>query len=338
MNKELLLDIFKIAAPSGKEEKMQEYIEKYLKKLNIPFIKDEVGNIYNIAYDNKPMLSAHIDTVQSAFDADLTKFVKIRDNVLSGYGVIGGDDKCGIYIILDVLKDRKINFFLSVGEEAGGKGSSHFAKLHKELKNVLYCLVLDRRGTGDLICKNNQYGTIELEEDLLKVGKEFGYKSAIGSFSDADFLNNCLSCANLSVGYYNPHSRTEFVRLTDLERANLYVKSIIDTLTWKYDKPDNYYGKNKWKYGREYGYSGYELNDDYTGCDSEYSGLLEESCVVCNSYSGGLIKLKTSSKWICKLCANELVGDLRNTHFLEDLEDEFFRDFDELAYDKLDKT
>jgi tripeptide aminopeptidase len=324
MNKELLLDIFKIGAPSGKEEKMRVYIEKYFKANNIPFIKDEVGNLYNISYDNKPMLSSHMDTVQSETDSSLAKFIKIRGDVLSGYGIIGGDDKCGIYIILEALKAKKeINFLLSVGEEVGGKGVKHFTKFHPKLDNVTYCLVLDRRGNGDVICANNFYGTDEFENALLKVGERFKYKTSTGTFSDADFLNDCISCANLSVGYYNPHSRNEFVKISDLEKAGNYVNEILDTVKGRFVKPEYTYGKKKWwDYGFKY-------ESEYA-CD-DYGVLEEEACFICSTYSTSkLIYLRSLNKRVCKSCAADLVSDLKDVDLLQELEDEFF-------YDELEK-
>jgi tripeptide aminopeptidase len=323
MNKELLLDIFKIPAPSNKEEKMGEFIEKYLKTHNVPFLKDEMGNIFNIANDDRPMLSAHMDTVQTPTDASLAKFIKIRGDVLSGYGVIGGDDKCGIFIILNLLKDYKdLNFLFSVGEESGGKGVKHFTKFHPKLDRVLYCLVLDRRGNGDVICASNFYGTSEFEKELLRVGEQFKYKRSTGTFSDADFLSSCVSCANLSVGYYNPHSRTEFVKLSDLEKSETFVRTIVNTVKERFSKPEftyNYRKHSSWDY-ESYPY---KYEDDYE--------LLEENCFICNTYSlSKLIYLRKSGKYICKSCATDLVADLKDVDLLQDLEDEFF-------YDELEK-
>jgi len=128
---------------------------------------DEVGNIYGFNYKNKPMVSAHTDTVQNVVDGELLKFIKIRNDILSGYGVIGGDDKCGIYAILKLLKEgEKVNFLFSVSEETGGSGSQYFIQENASLiSSVPYCIVLDRKGNSDIIGLRNFY----CEEDLSEV-------------------------------------------------------------------------------------------------------------------------------------------------------------------------
>ena len=213
MNKELLIDIFKIPAPSGFEDMMSFFVKNKLKEMNIDFQEDETGNIYNISHNGSPLLSAHLDTVQDDVDVKLTDFIRLKQGIISGYGVIGGDDKCGIFLILEALKyNNKINFVFFVQEESGGVGSSFFIRKNT-LSNIPYCLVLDRRGNGDIICTSNNYGTKDFETFLIEIGKEFSYKKSAGTFSDADNLNSLISCANISVGYYNAHTKNEYVNI-----------------------------------------------------------------------------------------------------------------------------
>ena len=219
----LLLDIFKIPAPSGREYEMSKFIQEYLDKFKIKYDIDEIGNIYYIGFKNTPLLSAHMDTVQDDVDAKLTHLIRMRrDRFITGYGVIGGDDKNGIYIILELLRKYKLNFIFSVSEETGGIGISHFVK-NNDISGLPYGLVLDRRGKSDIICEGNSYGTKEFQVELQTIGAEFKYSPAIGTFSDADSLSEQISCANLSVGYYEAHMKTEFVILQDLENALNYV-------------------------------------------------------------------------------------------------------------------
>ena len=111
IDEKLVLDIFRISSPSGKEEAMSAFIKNYLSKLDITYKEDTKGNIYNLSIKDRPVLSSHMDTVEKVNDSILMKFVNIRKykgkKFIKGYGIIGGDDKCGIYIMLKMLESNK---------------------------------------------------------------------------------------------------------------------------------------------------------------------------------------------------------------------------------------
>jgi hypothetical protein len=253
INEELLLKIFHIPSPSNQESKMQDFITDFLDSLKIPYTKDKTGNIFNIDNENKPLLSAHMDTVQKESDCILAPFIRIYDyemasdkeiiskRILRGLGVVGGDDKCGIYIILEILsKHKDINFIFSVGEEVGCTGIKAFAAIEenrKKLEKCSYGLVLDRRYSDNIICFKNSYGTQEFEDALFDQLKQFKFKPEAGAVSDANTLKEFMSCANLSVGYYEPHSIKEFVVLSQLKNTLNAVESTITTMVKRF-KPN----------------------------------------------------------------------------------------------------
>lgn len=297
MNYKLLLDLFHIGSPSYEEEKVSSFVQSYLRKNGISFTADDIGNVYSLKYANAPILSAHLDTVQDTFDVFLAKYITIRKNILSGYGVIGGDDKCGVYIILDLILQKKFNFVLSVGEETGGFGMRHFLS-ENDISGCSYGLVLDRRGNDDIICYRNDYGTKKFEDSLSAVGEVYGYSPGTGTFSDADQINEQISCANLSVGYFNPHTKSEFVLLADLKKAEDYVFSILKNITDKFERPVKYTSN----YNNCYGMGAYDWEDDK-------DNLVDEmKCLVCGKM--GYIYLQTLDKFICDECAPRLAEDL----------------------------
>ena len=292
MDKKLLLDIFRIPARTKHEDEMREFIKGFLSHLHIPFSVDARGNLYNITNDNSPLLSAHMDTVQDIDDALLTKFINIYDNYLSGYGVIGGDDKCGIYIILELLKERKdLNFVFSVEEECGGNGIMTFVA-GNDFSHIPYGIVLDRRGGNDIVCKKNDYGVKEFEDTLAEIGKLFGYKPAIGTFSDADYLNEQLSVANLSVGYYNPHMKSEFVKLNEVKNAMNFVWHIVKNVTAKFKTPPV---TRRYDYYNDY--DDYDYKDDF-------------KCGICGHFSWENTYLETIKKYICDNCFSALYEEV----------------------------
>lgn len=311
MDIKLLLDLFHIPALSSKENKIRDFITSYLKSIDIDFSIDDVGNIYNISNKNKPLLSAHMDTVQDDFDALMSKFIGLKNNIIKGYGIIGADDKCGIYAILDLLKNghTDMNFLFSVEEEVGGNGSLHFTSKH-DLSHILYGLILDRRGNGDIICEYNEYGTKEFEKTLSQIGTHFGFKPDKGTFSDADNISEQISCANLSVGYYNAHFKNEYAIPTELQNTINYVHSIIKNLDVKFKAPDktlSYSGS------RNFGWlNGFDDDFPKDNDFSEYLYSEEQDCDLCGTTKIPVKYIKTLQSYLCVDCITDLKFEIED--------------------------
>jgi putative aminopeptidase FrvX len=317
MDKKLLLEIFRIPSMSSFEERMAHYIKNKLNEFGIPYEEDEMGNIFNISHKDRPLLSSHMDTVQDVTDTLLTDFINIKGNYLSGYGVVGGDDKCGIYIILETLKNRKdINFLFSVQEEVGGLGSSGWTN-GRNLDDILYGLVLDRTGNSDIICTQNNYGIKDLEIFLYEIGKDFGYSPTSGTFSDADNLNDLISCANLSVGYYNAHSKHEFVNLSDLEDSFKFVNSVITHVHEKFEGPKP---KQKWyRQAKSDNFYDYDLAD----FNDQFITMEDIECSSCGAQKPTTY-LSSINDFICYSCAQMLKSELDELTFLSEEEEQAF--------------
>jgi len=330
LDKKLLMQIFKVGSRSGSETKMIKFIINFLEENNIPYTEDSYGNIVRIHNHKKPILNAHMDTVQDEIDESLTRFVKIRKGVLSSYGVLGGDDKCGIYIILHLLRENpdEYNFIFSVCEEiGGGNGIQKIVKdFEKGIEKCPYFLTLDRKGDDDILCTNNDYGTKKFEDDLVKISNDgkFGYSPGTGTFSDANSLSNYISGANLSVGYYNAHKKNEFVILRDLENALRFVDKITKTIKTSYDKPVKTYGGYYGGY-----YSGYDYDYGY-----DYDIGHSSQCYITKKTSN-VKYISSIGRYLSPEGARELLLELDREGFLNpnpnDTLDEFSdEDFEEL--------
>ena len=151
-----------------------DYVKEFLTSIEVAFETDSYGNIYYLDHENAPLLSAHMDTVRKDDDFCIGAFLtEDEDERIFSGGILGGDDKCGVYIILKALKEgKKVNFIFSRDEEIGCLGIKALLKPNwvenKELadkirNNCLWCLVLDRRGNSDIICTKNSYGTLDFE-------------------------------------------------------------------------------------------------------------------------------------------------------------------------------
>lgn len=316
IDEKLILDIFRISSPTGKEDEMRNFIKNFLSLKGIEFTEDKIGNIYNLSKKNVPLLSAHMDTVEKINDSKLMKFVNIRNYLgkkfIKGYGVIGGDDKCGIYLILKMLEEKSlINFVFSVQEESGAKGIQEVIKLN-EIFNSSYGIVLDRKNNRDIICKKNYYGVDEFDEDISKIGEKFGFKSTRGGFSDSNHIRNKISCVNLSCGYYEPHTENEYVSLEDLATTFDFVKEIMSSVTKNYEAPkikENYYSNKN--------YNIYSYNNS-------------RHCSFCYKISAH-DTAKISDKTICLDCAKKILKGLFSQESLSIVE------FKELAKEALNE-
>lgn len=334
MDTKLLLDIFHVPSQSTEEEKMRAFIQKYLEEHNIPYEIDDYGNLYNLSDESMPILNAHMDTVQDSNDGKLQKFAKIRNGILSGYGVIGGDDKCGIFIILETLKTHPVNFIFSVEEEIGTRGITYFMN-NNNISNFPYAITLDRQGSSDIICYQNDYGTLDFEDTLENIGSRFGYKGAVGLFSDADQISDQISCANLSVGYYNPHQKSEFVNLADLENALKFTRAIIEEVDEKFKAPAKKYsyhdiGRGYRYYDYDYTYDWYDrkgksktadeiVDTFFEEVEEELQNELAPVCCVTGKHTEEVYYLHSLNKFISPEGARELIVELETCGALDSL-------------------
>ena len=238
---EMLLGLFRIYGPSHGETPVLEFIKNILTKNNIPFKQDKNGNIYCLNHKGQPLLSAHTDCVGTEESGYYVRFIDIypyqksNELIMKGIGNIGGDDKCGVFLILEyLLSGKPINAVFSICEEIGGadgiKTLINEIKDDEIFKSCPYALVLDRRNWGDIICHINEYGSKKFEDALTEIGKDFNYSPVKGGSSDANTLKDYMNCCNLSTAYYNPHSTREYVSINELWNTWNYINALIEKM------------------------------------------------------------------------------------------------------------
>ena len=255
MNKEFE----KICRMSQKE--LKKYVKQNLQK-SYDSVVCQDGFVY--AEGNFPvLLVAHLDTVHR----ELPKLM-IYDkekNIISSPQGIGGDDRAGVYMVLEVIKRYNCSVLFCEDEEIGCVGSGKFAetKLAREL-DVNYIIEFDRANANDAVfyqCANQDF------EDFIT--KEF-YKKAYGSFTDICEIAPVIGCAavNLSCGYYNPHTTDEYVNLTEMEASIEAACKIFERTTEndKFEYIDKEYDYEEWGYVNEYYEEKYYVIE-YTAAD-----------------------------------------------------------------------
>ena len=175
------------------------------------------------------MLLAHLDTVHSQ---PVQTICKNKDkNILMSPQGIGGDDRCGVYAIVNAydMAVKKPWLLFTCDEEIGGLGADQFChahadcKLPKELDDLKLLVEIDRRGSNDAVyydCDN---------EEFEKYITSKGFKTAFGSFSDISVVAPELGVAavNLSSGYYNAHTLHEYINRRELDAVLQKVNEIV---------------------------------------------------------------------------------------------------------------
>lgn len=218
------LSILSTQATTGDTANMMEEINRQLDLINgIVKETDDYGNLYvtkGVA-ETYPAFVCHTDTVHKIYKTFTVQetalnyiFAYSEDEGFQQVGV-GGDDKSGIIACLELLiklKTVKCVFFLD--EEQGCKGSS-VGRL-EFFDDCRYAIQIDRKGHEDIIIKGSgtELCSKEFEELLTTIGKKYEYKPTTGATTDVVKLKDRglkISACNLSAGYYNPHTKQEFI-------------------------------------------------------------------------------------------------------------------------------
>lgn len=221
----------------------QVELKKYLfKKLRKSHGEVEWRDGFLYAKGDFPvLLVAHMDTVHKE---TVNTVICDRDTgKISSPQGIGGDDRCGIYMILEIVKRYNCSVLFCEDEEVGGVGATKFTKSEcsKDV-NANYIIELDRKGNTDAVfysCDNPEFTDF--------ICKEY-FKEAYGTFSDISVVAPHLGLAavNLSSGYYNAHTTSEYVVEQDINRILTEVFGLLDrTDETKFEYIDEKY-ESKW--------------------------------------------------------------------------------------------
>lgn len=205
---------------------LKELLIAHLKLLKYkPVIAD--GFIY--AKGKLPvLLVCHLDTVHYKQVEQI--HTQNKGDVLSSPQGIGGDDRCGVYIILDIIKTLKCSVLFCEDEEIGGLGANIFSQ--SDIKpDINYIIEFDRAGYDDAVfydCDNPVF---------TKFVCDFGFKEQYGSFSDISFIAPALGIAavNLSSGYYKPHTKKEYIVMSEMRDIITKAKAMITAETGMFE-------------------------------------------------------------------------------------------------------
>ena len=341
-----LKEVMAVQTTSYNTKLMNNYITKYVASIGGCKTIKKDGNIYVTkgSADVYPCVVAHTDTVH---DIEKEMHVVEVNGVLLSVNEkyermgIGGDDKVGIFVALEVLRSTdacKVAFFRD--EEVGCVGSK-VADM-KFFDDVAFVLQCDRRGYDDFV--NEIFYTKLYSEEFSNAIQGLLYKygrvESDGGMTDVYQLAENgieVSVANMSCGYYDPHTDNEFIQIKEVFATLDFVKELVNDLgdtRWEIksgDRKSSYYDRYAGTYSngrydtgnyRAYGEGsskktyGQHLPDEWSWGEEDYNDKMKKSgyllpdatCLSCN----GKEKLsydETIDRYFCFGCDDYVYDD-----------------------------
>ena len=254
INENVLKEVLSIPSLYGQETLVREYVINFCETNEYDYYVDDIGNVYVtkgqvLEGEYYPCVVAHMDTVHSDqskliredkrldiitnLQGDKTILTAKNPDTKKATG-IGGDDKCGVYLCLEMLLNKltlKAAFFVS--EEIGMLGSREADP--NFFKDVGYAIQFDAPTDNwfSVTCS----GTKLWNEEFVSVVAPILESNGITKYSNDPFTDVVqlrkkfdFCCSVLCSGYYNQHSNREYVVVEDVNKSYLTGSKLIDKL------------------------------------------------------------------------------------------------------------
>jgi tripeptide aminopeptidase len=255
----LLKEVLSVPTKTYKEDLMIGFLVNWLTENGYNHYLDDRRNIYvtkqtdDIEYF--PCVVSHIDTVHNIDTINIKEMLLPNEQgelkpSLKAYNDdgketgIGGDDKCGVFACLELLKELpnlKVAFFVS--EETGCHGSRNSDPTFFE--NVGYAIQFDAPGNSMVseYCMGTKLFDRKSEffEKCDQVLTEsFNGRNDYQShpYTDVYALKKLynFSCINFAIGYYDYHTKHEYVVVEDVYSGIESGKKMIEILGYEFYK------------------------------------------------------------------------------------------------------
>jgi tripeptide aminopeptidase len=243
-NISLLKEVLSVPSKTYQEDLMVEFLVKWLTENNIEHYVDTYNNVYATKKDDSelpedfyfPCVISHTDTVHdldtiNIHEEQLLNAQKEFKDSLKAYNDfglptgIGGDDKCGVFACLTLLKELpylKAAFFVS--EETGCHGSRKADE--NFFTNVGYGIQFDapenwmitEKCFGQVLFDRNSEFFEKVNKVLTEGMVEENMQYMVHPYTDVYSLRGKFdfSCINFSIGYYDYHTENEYVVIEDV--------------------------------------------------------------------------------------------------------------------------
>lgn len=167
------------------------------------------------------LLVAHLDTTHKKVP-QIICYSKDNRVIMSPQG-IGGDDRAGVYMILQIIQKANCHVLFCEDGETGGRGAMQFTKSKIPLP-IYFMIEVDQQGYNDAAyyeCDNPEFTTFI---------EEFGFRDEQGTFSDISILapHFDIAAVNISAGFYNAHLPNELI---DMKAVEHNINRIVEMVT-----------------------------------------------------------------------------------------------------------
>ena len=216
------------------------------------------------------MDTVHIERIKEVYNIPV--FLKEQDEVqthISSPQGIGGDDRCGVWAIMQLINNYPCPVLFCEDEEVGGVGSDAFVKskfCEPLSKEINYMIEIDRKGKTDAVYYSNDNKDFK---EWIKTNTHF--VEAFGTFTDISTLMPAMNVAgvNFSSGYYNQHTKSEYVVKEELDWVINEIGTLLSLqIPQKFEYVERKYGYGY--LGRRYSDMWGDYYDDY--CDDYLYG------------------------------------------------------------------
>ena len=243
-NLSLLKQVLSIPTKTYKEDLMVSYLTKWLSANNIDFYVDSKNNVYATKKSSNelpenfyyPCVISHTDTVHNLDVINVIEEklpnaqgeIKLALKAYNDQGRptgIGGDDKCGVFACMTLLRELpfvKAAFFVS--EETGCHGSR--SADGKFFEDVGYAIQFDapenwmitEKCFGQILFDRNSDFFKACDEVLTEGMIKEDMQYMVHPYTDVYALRSKFnfSCINFSIGYYDYHTKDEYVVVEDV--------------------------------------------------------------------------------------------------------------------------
>jgi di/tripeptidase len=256
METKLLKEVLSVPTKTYRETMMINFLVNYLHEKKYEYYLDGMNNVYITKQTDDveyfPCVVAHTDTVHNIDTINIVEEqlpneqgeIKLAlkayndDNNPTG---IGGDDKCGVFAcltLLDQLPNLKVALFVS--EETGCHGSLNADD--EFFENVGYVIEFDAPGNSmvteycwgvQLFDRDSEF--FNVCDNVLTEGFNSRNDYQSHPYTDVMALKRKynFSCINFAIGYYNYHTKNEYVVVEDVFNGIKTGKNMIEKLGCK---------------------------------------------------------------------------------------------------------
>ena len=240
----LLERLLNLRGPFADESAVRAEVKPLLATVTDACWQDEFGNLLatkDLGAGPTVLLSAHLDTVD---DSNMNgPLIREGRTLRRQGGILGADDRAGIAGILLLLGRLPYGRFVgqvrvvfTVQEEHGQHGAEAVDQAF--LQTVDHAIMLDRRGTADIITHSSSrtyahagYGKVFERVSRQLFAEADQYHITQGGTSDLRVWAAAgIPSVNLSIGYQNEHTDQEELDLRAWERSLSLVLGALEEL------------------------------------------------------------------------------------------------------------